>query len=235
MKQNSIFTRTLVLETHRHSLWSYAGHSLWREFYTSEEIQSVYSERCDVRFNLNETFPSRNSLEEKSVLNTNHVYQHLTLVSFFLLKIKTNGFKYCYGPPHMADQKLDDQLEHTYSSYVRIRDVALKTCQRRWMTGWSGERGSAISVLAARHDDDDDDDCYLTQIILFKTIHLFAQSKDSKYCYAIPIIQFLHWAKQFQVFLSNKNNTIKYYSFVCMHLNVSKYCYLAPIVLFAHG
>ena len=33
--------------------------------------------------------------------------------------------------PHMAEQKQDDQLEHTYSSYVRIRDVALKTCLRR--------------------------------------------------------------------------------------------------------
>ena len=46
----------------------------------------------------------------------------------------------------------------TYSSYVRIRDVALKTCQKRWMIGRSGERGSRISVLAARHDDNDDDD-----------------------------------------------------------------------------
>ena len=45
---------------------------------------------------------------------------------------------------------------HTYSSYVRIRDVTLKTCQKRWMIGRSGERGSGISVLAARHDDDDD-------------------------------------------------------------------------------
>ena len=35
---------------------------------------------------------------------------------------------YSYGPLHMAKQKQDDQLEHTYSSYVRIRDVALKTC-----------------------------------------------------------------------------------------------------------
>ena len=63
---------------------------------------------------------------------------------------------YSYGPPHMAKQKQDDQLEHTYSSYMRIRDVALKTCQKRWMIGWSGERGSGISMLAARHDDDDD-------------------------------------------------------------------------------
>ena len=58
-------------------------------------------------------------------------------------------------PPHMAKQKQDDQLEHTYSSYVRIWDVTLKTCQKRWMIGRSGERGSGITVLAARHDDDD--------------------------------------------------------------------------------
>ena len=62
---------------------------------------------------------------------------------------------YSYGPPHIAKQKQDDQLEHTYSSYVRIRDVALKTCQRRLTIGRSGERASRISVLAARHDDDD--------------------------------------------------------------------------------
>ena len=56
----------------------------------------------------------------------------------------------------MAEQKQDDQLEHTYSSYVRIRDVTLKTCQGRWTIGRSGERGSGISVPAARHDDDDE-------------------------------------------------------------------------------
>ena len=31
----------------------------------------------------------------------------------------------------MAKQKLDDQLELTYSSYVWTQDVTLKTCQRR--------------------------------------------------------------------------------------------------------
>ena len=62
------------------------------------------------------------------------------------------------GPPHMAVQKQDDQLELTYSNYVRTQDVTLKTCRRWWMIGRSGERGSGISVLAARHDDDDDDD-----------------------------------------------------------------------------
>ena len=72
---------------------------------------------------------------------------------------------YSYGPPHMAKQKQDDQLELTYSSYVRTQDVTLKTCQRRWMIGRSGERGSGISVLAARHDDDDDDDICVEKLI----------------------------------------------------------------------
>ena len=56
----------------------------------------------------------------------------------------------------MAEQKQDDQLEHTYSSYVRIWGVTRKTCRRRCTIERSGERGSRISVLAAQHDDDDD-------------------------------------------------------------------------------
>ena len=69
---------------------------------------------------------------------------------------------YSYGPPHMAMQKQDDQLELTYSNYVRTQDVTLKTCRRRWVIGRSSERGSGISVLAARHDDDDDDDEFIS-------------------------------------------------------------------------
>ena len=72
---------------------------------------------------------------------------------------------YSYGPPHMAEQNQDDQLEHTYSSYVRIRDVVLMTCRRRWTIGRSDERGSGISVLATRHDDDDDDDMYKMDLV----------------------------------------------------------------------
>ena len=36
---------------------------------------------------------------------------------------------YSYGPPRMAKQKQDDQLEPTYSSYVTTQDVTLKTCR----------------------------------------------------------------------------------------------------------
>ena len=53
----------------------------------------------------------------------------------------------------MSVQKQDNQHEHTFSSYV-----VLKTCLGRWTIGRSGERGSGISVLPARHDDDDDDE-----------------------------------------------------------------------------
>ena len=55
---------------------------------------------------------------------------------------------YSYGPPHMAAQKQDDQHEHTFSNYVRIRDVVQKTCLRRWTIGKSGERGSGIYICA---------------------------------------------------------------------------------------
>ena len=55
---------------------------------------------------------------------------------------------FSYGPPHMAKQGQEDRLEPTYNYSVR-------TCQKRWTIGRSGERGSGISVLAARHDDDD--------------------------------------------------------------------------------
>ena len=57
--------------------------------------------------------------------------------------------------PSYGREKQDDQHENTFSSYVRIRDVALKTCQRQWTIGRSGKRGSGISVLDARQDDDE--------------------------------------------------------------------------------
>ena len=64
---------------------------------------------------------------------------------------------YSYGSPHTAAQKQDDQHERTFSSYVRIQVVVLKTYLGRWTIGRSGERGSGISVLPARYDDDDDE------------------------------------------------------------------------------
>ena len=77
---------------------------------------------------------------------------------------------YSYGPPHMAVQKQDDQHEHTFSSYVRIQDVVLKTCLGRSTIGRSGERGSGISVLPARHDDDDGSISIIDLFRLFKLV-----------------------------------------------------------------
>ena len=72
----------------------------------------------------------------------------------------------------MTVQKQDDQHEHTFSNYVRIQDVVQKTCLRRWTIGRSGERGSGISVLPARHDDDDDDINVIKkyEIVQYKTV-----------------------------------------------------------------
>ena len=62
------------------------------------------------------------------------------------------------------------------------------------------------------------------QVLLFNTDNssqhyslICTQSNGSKNCYIIPIIQFLHTVKRFQVFHTN--------SFICTQLNGSKYCY----------
>ena len=47
-----------------------------------------------------------------------------------------------------------------------IRNIVLKTHLGRWTIGRSGERGSGISVLPARHDDDDDDFNKVSWLIL---------------------------------------------------------------------
>ena len=62
---------------------------------------------------------------------------------------------YSYEPLHMAEQKQGKQLKPTYSSSVRIRNVGMRTCRKRWMIGRGGERGSGISVLIAWQDDDE--------------------------------------------------------------------------------
>ena len=108
----------------------------------------------------------------RSILNkswwqhpTRHqLYGHLPPIKKTIQVRRTRQAGHCWrskdefisdGPPNMAKQKQDDQLEPTYSSYVKTQDVTLKTCRRRWTIGRSGERGSGISVLEARRDDDD--------------------------------------------------------------------------------
>ena len=54
----------------------------------------------------------------------------------------------------MAERKQGDELEPTYNSSVGIREVGLRTCQKRGTIERSGERVSGISVLVARQDDD---------------------------------------------------------------------------------
>ena len=96
-----------------------------------------------------------------------HLYGHLPPITKTIQVRRTRYAGHCW---RSKDELISDVLRctptygrakkvrpaRTYSSYVRIRDVALKTCQRRWMMGRSGERGLGISVLVAWHDDDDD-------------------------------------------------------------------------------
>ena len=65
------------------------------------------------------------------------LYGHLPPITKTIQVRRTRHAGHCWrsrdelirdGPPHMAVQKQDDQHEHTFSSYVRIQDVVLKTC-----------------------------------------------------------------------------------------------------------
>ena len=65
--------------------------------------------------------PSTKIIQVRRTTHAGHCWRSREeLISYVLLLIFT-----------MAEQGQDDQLEHTYSSYVRIRDVTLTTCQRR--------------------------------------------------------------------------------------------------------
>ena len=70
------------------------------------------------------------------------LYSHLPPITKTIQARRTRHAGHCWrskdeivmcscGPPHMANQKQNDQLEHSYSSYVMIMDVTPKTCRRR--------------------------------------------------------------------------------------------------------
>ena len=91
-------------------------------------------------------------------LTRHQLYGHLPPITKTIQVGRTGHAGHCWRSkdepisdvPHMTGQKQDDQHEHTFNSFVRIRDVALKICQRRWTIGRSGERGSGISVQVTR-------------------------------------------------------------------------------------
>ena len=100
----------------------------------------------------------------------------------------------------MAVQKQDDKHEHTFSSYVRIRDAVLKTYLGRWTIGGSGERGSGISVLPARHDDDD---------LHVKVIQQFQMINFNVHLFVIKLFQIIFFNERL---------------YVIQHLNYFEYC-----------
>ena len=81
--------------------------------------------------------------EDKQLDRGEYIYEHRSKTSKSHSERRAIAEHFSWG-----------QLEHIYSSSVRIWDVALKTCQRQWTIGKSGERGSEISVLAVQNDDD---------------------------------------------------------------------------------
>ena len=89
------------------------------------------------------------------------LYGHLPPITKTIQVRRTRHAEHCW---RSRDELISDVLlwtptygrakagrpARTYSSYVRIQDVTLKTCQRRWTIGRSGERGQGYPCW--RHD-----------------------------------------------------------------------------------
>ena len=133
----------------------------------------------------------------------------------------------------MAAQKQDDQLEHTFSSYVRIQVVVRKTYLGRWTIGRSGERGSGISVLPARYDDDDDE--MTTKIYSKRQIDTFTFSKhvlDNLVRYRFIPVHFWSAATIFSEYETKlklmPHDVLNLTTCIC-HCNILKKSHLASI------
>ena len=59
---------------------------------------------------------------------------------------------YSNGPPHMDEQRLDDQLEPIQRRSVPISDVACNTRREQWTIESGGGRRPGKFVPAAQHD-----------------------------------------------------------------------------------
>ena len=78
---------------------------------------------------------------------------------------------------YVKDVEFTCQIKEIPFFFKIIQPLTMKTYQRRWTIGRSGERGSGISVLAARHDDDDEEDIWESS----KNVLSFTQNKLEKH------------------------------------------------------
>ena len=112
---------------------------------------------------------------------------------------------------------------------MRIRDVALKTYQRRWTIGRNGERGSGISVLAARQDDDDNDSvlkswpCVIPYLWRRGWVKIYQSKKHFILSFSIIIYLFTFQFYIFSFFIYTKIvkkflNLIQILDYICMVL-----------------
>ena len=118
------------------------------------------------------------------------LYGHLPPITKTIQVRRTRHARHCW---RSTDELISDVLYWT-PTYGRakagrpartyIQQLCENTCQRRWTIRKSGERGSGISVLAARHDDDDDVkirkvDCTCSWANSFHSIAIVNERDDS--------------------------------------------------------
>ena len=104
--------------------------------------------------------PITKTIQVKRIRHTRHCWRSREeLINDVLLWTPTYGRAKAGRPARTYIQQLCEDM-----------GCSLKTC-RRWRTiGRSGERGSGLSVLAARHDDDDDIKKYKITSVLYNSL-----------------------------------------------------------------
>ena len=122
------------------------------------------------------------------------LYGHLTAIT---KTIKVRRTRHAGHSWRSRDELISDELLWTPSygrtkagrpprAYIQqLWNVDLRTSQKRWTIGRSGERGSGISVLVARHDDDDDHHEILGRIYALNDITFSLKKNYCDLCFPI--------------------------------------------------
>ena len=109
-----------------------------------------------------------------------------------------------------------DSISHNWAQVLSI-PVLLLACSQHWISNLQ----MIVSLEAKGTNTYNRYAMCRTHSVTIIGIGSFicTQSNGSKYCYVIPIVQFQHTVKGFQVLQFDVNNSVQHPSFICTQLN----------------
>ena len=132
---------------------------IWKSELTNKRKRRTTIQECCEQY---WTSPGGSTPQRSSCTATSHPSRKLSKLDNSDMRdtageVGTNSkVTYSCGPPHIDEQKQDDQLGPIFNSSVPMQEVALKTYRKWWTIYKGGERRPGKIVLMVQHDDDDD-------------------------------------------------------------------------------